>query len=161
MLHNNACRALVSHDAGRNCYATCIIHVAQEAFSWHIGHSIHCVMHGYTHLFHREDQARLSFTEKLVYSLSRTVTDFFSYGYETNIYLSEYGNPPLVLSRKPGDEATAGAQAEVAGPCAFSLAMALPLVYTWVWLPSCITIKVYVLLTHVVTMSLCAILHVE
>ena len=36
------------------------IHDTQEAFSWHIGYNIHYVIHGYTHLLHREDQARLA-----------------------------------------------------------------------------------------------------
>ena len=74
------------------------IHGTQEVFSWHIGYSIHYVMHGYTHLLHREDQARLSLTMKL--------------------HVLVWENPSFVLSRKPGDEATraiAGAQVEVAG----------------------------------------------
>ena len=56
------------------------------------------VLHGYIHLLHREDQARLSLTVKL--------------------HVLVWENPSFVLSRKPGDEATraiAGAQAEVAG----------------------------------------------
>ena len=55
-------------------------------------------MHGYIHLLHREDQARLSLSVKL--------------------HVLVWENPSFVLSRKPGDEATraiAEAQAEVAG----------------------------------------------
>ena len=73
------------------------IHSTQEAFSWHIGYSIHYVVHGYIHLLHREDQARLSLTVKLHIPYSMAC---------------------FVLSRKPGDEATraiAEAQVEVAG----------------------------------------------
>ena len=87
------------------------IHSTQEAFSWHIDYSIHYVMHGYIHLLHREDQARLSLPVKL--------------------HVLVWENPSFVLSRKPGDEATraiAEAQAEVAGaraPVCHSLATPL------------------------------------
>ena len=70
-------------------------------------------MHGYIHLLHREDQARLSLTVKL--------------------HILVWENPCFVLSRKPGDEATraiAEAQVEVAGaraPVCPSLATPLQL----------------------------------
>ena len=71
------------------------IHGTQEGFSWHIGYNIHYVMHGYT-----------------VY------TPTSQRGPSQAVSLCEASRPSIILSGKPGDEATraiAGAQAEVAG----------------------------------------------
>ena len=58
------------------------IHGIQEAFSWHIGYNVHYVIHGYTHLLHREDQARLSLSAKLhVLSFFRTQEEAWGRGY--------------------------------------------------------------------------------
>ena len=87
------------------------IHGTQEVFSWHIGYNIHYVMHGYT-----------------VY------TPTSQRGPSQAVSLYEASRPSIVLSGKPGDEATraiAGAQAEVAGaraPVCLSLATPLTLV---------------------------------
>ena len=85
------------------------IHGTQEGFSWHIGYNIHYVTHGYT-----------------VY------TPTSQRGPSQAVSLCEASHPSIVLSGKPGDEATraiAGAQAEVAGaraPVCPSLATPLP-----------------------------------
>ena len=99
MAHNKAgyseCGCGCSTRKARDFFC-CIFTVPRKRSRGTLG-TAYTAMHGYIHLLHREDQARLCLTAKL--------------------HVLVWENPSFVLSRKPGDEATwtnPGTQAEVA-----------------------------------------------